>query len=359
MKIAVTGAAGFIGSKVAERLIADGHEVVVTDLAVPDLPYRRDAWEAATSRMQVDLRRPDQWLGWDHFAGIDVVFHLAATVGGVGFLHGHDLEAYVDNTRMSLNVLEAALQQGVGRVFIASSSCAYPTELQTDDVALLTPPPTAAALAIEDQLSRLVGRPVVLGEGASFERRLLTEDLLETGTPDGMYGREKLATLRLGESLRAAGWLDVRSGLINSGYGPGLRTTGERTKYPAAVVRKALACRRTGQPLEIWGDGTQRRGYIYIDDLVDKIVTLTLGDLYEGPVNLTSPETVSCDEAAKLALELLDVDVPIVHVDGPTGPMQRHCSNEKWERVYGPDTQPTFRARFTEFVGWMESIGDG
>lgn len=323
MRILVTGAAGFIASALAMRLVEDSHDVHIVDVVEPDNPHRRRAWDAACRSEVVDLRHiAFDWL--DQNWRPEAVFHLAANHGGVGYLHDHGPEAYADNTRMSLNVFKAAEAAGVDRVFFASSACAYPVEAQQVHLA----PPL-----------------------------LLTEHILETGTPDGMYGREKLATLRLAEALREAGRLDVRVGVLNTVYGPGQTITGPRTKFPPAVVGKALASRRTGAPLELWGDGTQRRQNIYIDDALDKIVTLTLGDVYEGPVNVTGVEAVSCDEVARLALDLLDVaDVPIAHVDGPTGPMARHCSNAMWERVYGSDDQAPFEESFARFVAWMESV---
>lgn len=336
MRCLVTGAAGFIGSKVAERLITDGHVVHLTDKANPYklLPWRRDIWcSIPDTRWHIyDLRsheHNDLWLtlGLD----LDAVFHLAANVGGVGYLAYHDLDAYRDNMAMSSNVLSACDARDVGRVFYASSSCAYPTGPQR--------------------------------HGSKWQ---LHEHDVAYGEPDGpMYGYEKRVTAAYGEQLRQAGRLDVRSGYINSAYGPGLAIEGERMKFPAAIVRKVLDARRTGGPVEIWGDGRQRRGYIYIDDLVSKIVRVTLGgtvnygdDLYAGPVNLTSPETVSCNEVAALAMQLLGVDCEVKHVDGPTGPEARRCSNAGWERTFGRDDQPSFADRFAQFVEWMTEVVD-
>lgn len=325
MRCLVTGAAGFIGSKVAERLIADGHEVIVLDIVEPAQPWRQDIWDLAGLGILGDLRTTDA-IDVVEYARPDAVFHLAANVGGVGFL-GHadnDLSAYIDNMTMSNNVLSACEDAGVGRVFYASSSCAYPVGQQTHE-----------------------------------SKWKLHESDVPYGTPDGpLYGYEKRVTAQYGEQLRQAGRLDVRSGYINSAYGPGLAIEGERMKFPAAIVRKVLEARRTGGPVEIWGDGQQRRGYIYIDDLVEKIVRVTLGDEYDGPVNLTSPETVSCNEVAQLAMQLLGVDCEVKHVDGPTGPEARRCSNAGWERTYGPDDQPPFADRFAEFVNWMTEVVD-
>jgi nucleoside-diphosphate-sugar epimerase len=187
---------------------------------------------------------------------------------------------------------------------------------------------------------------------------LLTESRVDTGPADLMYGREKM----IGALLCERAPFDARVGYINSAYGPGLAIHGERMKFPAAIVRKVLASRKTGDPVSVWGDGSQRRSYIYVDDVVQKIITI-MDEVYAGPVNITTTPSVSCDEVTRLALKLCDVDVPIVYEDGPTGVMHREVSNAKWEDTYGPARTgrpavpvPPFEERFAEFVDWMQEV---
>ena len=209
MRCVVTGAAGFIGHNLCRRLLVDGHEVTALDYMAPESPGRVKVWREC-DRQIVDLRDPHRTTA--ALEGADWVFHLAANVGGVGYLAHKEWEAYVDNMRMSLNVFEAAKQWDVGRLFFASSSCAFPVELQR------------------------------FGHTTELE-----EDVdLETGTPDLMYGREKLMTLRLAEVAP----FDARVGLINSAFGPGLAVSGPRMKFPAAITVRALECQRTGQPVD-------------------------------------------------------------------------------------------------------------
>ena len=314
MRCVVLGAAGFIGHALARRLILDGHDVRVSDLVAPSMPVRQQAWKAANDRLLGDLRRPD--VAAAAVEGCEWVFHLAADVGGVGYLAAHDYRPFFNNMRMSMNVLDACETAGVDRLFYTSSSCVYPVEAQHRNAADFEP---------------------------------LDESLIEMGQPDLMYGREKLMTLRLCE--RAP--FDARVGIMNTIFGPGVKLDGERMKYPAAITVRAINSATTGEPLEIWGDGSQVRGYTYIDAAVDKIVTV-MERAYRGPVNVTSPEVASCVEVARLVLDILDVDVPLRFVDGPTGPMYRHVSNAKWERVYGPDPQLSMREAYASFVEWVQ-----
>ena len=108
----------------------------------------------------------------------------------------------------------------------------------------------------------------------------------------------------------------------------------------------------------MWGDGTQVRSYIYIDDVVDKIVTI-MTEPYQGPVNITTSERVSCTLGAKTVIDILGLDVPIEYVEGETGVEARHCSNAKWERVYGPDSCRSFKQGMDSLVAWIARVLGG
>jgi nucleoside-diphosphate-sugar epimerase len=158
-------------------------------------------------------------------------------------------------------------------------------------------------------------------------------------------------TLRLAEVAP----FDARVGLINSAFGPGLAVSGPRMKFPAAVTVRALESQRTGKPLTVWGDGSQVRSYIYIDDVVDKILTV-MTEPYQGPVSITTSERVTCAQGAQLVLDLLGLDVPIEYIDGETGVQARHVSNAKWERIYGPDKSRSFAEGMVDLVEWIAGV---
>ena len=311
MDIAVTGAGGFIGSSMVAYLAQRGHNVLAIERRPPREPSRMEAWRRAHGHQVVDLDRehPD-------FSGVQVVYHFAADHGGVGYFHAHDFWPYVTNTRIDSNVLEAMIDAGVERAFVAASACAYPTTLQ------MTP----------------------------GHAPLLSEDCLETGPPDQMYGRAKLMLLRLAE--RAP--MDVRVGILHTVYGVGQDHSNDRAKFPTAIVSKMLAARQTGS-VEIWGDGQQLRSYLWIDDALAKIEALTMDPDNIGPTNIGYQGAASVRDIAQLCADLLGIK-PTFHftTDKPSGVLSRDCDNTKfWDR-YGHMEPTGYAQGFGRLIEWLE-----
>jgi GDP-D-mannose 3',5'-epimerase len=311
-RIAVLGAAGFIGTHVARRLAELGHDVVPVDIRTVDADL------GATGAISADLRSREH----AEFAvrGAHWVVHLAADMGGVGYFHGPaDWAASMDNALMTRNVLTACARFEVERLFYASSACAYPVELQ-----------------------RTRGRAPRLAE---------TE--VGFGTPDQLYGGEKLTGLR----LCSAAPFDARVGILHTIYGPGQEATGPRAKFPPAVCAKAIASEASGAPIEIWGDGSQLRSYLYIDDAVDRIITILTAEHYHGPVNVGYDGAISCLDAAQHAARAAGADPARIVCNpdaGPTGVLARDCDNTKWRATYGHTDDVPPAEGFGRLVDWLQ-----
>ena len=311
--IAVTGAAGFIGCHVVAELTRRGFKVRAIARTPPTEPVRADAWHAASDRFVADLRD-----GYP-FHGCDMVVHLAADMGGAGYFHSDaDYEAFLNNSRITAGLLEACTRYRVGRLFAASSACAYGTATQmTEGVA-----PKLA----ESQLDQL-------------------------GAPDQLYGREKLNLLRLCE--RAP--FDARVGILHTVYGPGQHAEGPRAKFPPAAAAKALAARNTGT-IECWGNGQQLRSYLFVDDAVERILRVLLDDDYQGPVNVGADGAVSCVDVLRLCADLAGVpDAEITFTaDRPSGVLGRDCDNTKWAATYGAPSETPAPVGFGRLLEWLE-----
>ncbi len=308
--VTVLGGGGFIGSNLCRRLDELGADVTAVDVEFP-------AWRRPDVRCRrVDLRSPTDTVRAMH--GADVVFHLAADMGGVGYFHSDaDLGASLRNGRITANVVEAAVICETPRTFYASSACAYPIELQ-----------------------QTVGCPPAL-----------SEDMIGQGTPDALYGAEKLHGLRVFGKVPGG-----RVGVLHTVFGPLQEHSGRRMKFPAAVATKAIASRETGI-LELWGDGSQMRSYLHVDDAVERIIAIATSETYDGPVNVGAEGAVTCREVAELCLGIVGSDAEIVtNPAEPTGVLARDCSNARYDDLYGPGPQRSYLAGFESFISWLDRL---
>lgn len=312
--IVVLGGGGFIGASLVKRLVSDGYmNVKAVSRAFPDFRFKllEGSWLA-----YCDLRDPE---AVDRIIrGAGTVFHLAADMGGVGYMHSSaDQPASTDNGRMTANVLSACERFQVPRVFFASSACAYPTEFQHGD----------PAPKLHEYMLRI------------------------PGTPDALYGVEKLHAMELASRLPAA-----RVGVLFTIYGPYQEHEGIRMKFPPAVATKAITARETGV-LEMWGDGSQLRCYQYIDDAIEKIIRITASETYHGPVNVGHSGAISCLDVAKMCLSIVGADAEIVLSDDhPTGVMSRDCDNTKFNRLYGRMNELPYEEGFIKLIDWLDSL---
>ena len=311
-RVTVLGGGGFIGSNLVRRLLDMGHKVIAVDVQFPE--WRLDALEGA-SMWTGDLSQPSGPSG--PILGADVVDHLAADMGGVAWFHGpQDWPASLTNGRITNNVLTECTKQQTPRLVYTSSACAYATEIQH------TP-----------------------GDAP----RLNESEHMSWGTPDAGYGWEK----RYGLELCTRAPIDARVAICHTIFGPMQEHEGQRMKFPAAVITKALAARRTGR-LELWGSGEQMRSYLFVDDAVDKLITLGFDDRYDGPVNVGAEGAVTCEAVARMCLDIVGADAEVVTIEGPVGVMSRDCDNTKWNATYGEHHDTPIRESFEKFADWVE-----
>jgi len=132
---------------------------------------------------------------------------------------------------------------------------------------------------------------------------------------------------------------DCRVGILHTIYGDAESTSQTKMKFPTAIARKALAARSTGR-LSIWGDGTQLRSYLWIDDAVTKILRIMEGD-NAGPINIGRQGAISVLDVVDICKRHLDID-PVVEFDlaAPSGVSARDCSNARFWNLYG-NLEPT------------------
>ena len=310
-RILVTGAGGFIGHHLVNRLKAEGHWVRGVDLKHPE--YQASLADEFEIR---DLRRWDECLMATRDS-IDEVYNLAADMGGIGYITAFHADIARNNTLINTHMLEAARQHQVTRFLFSSSACVYAQSKQKDaDV---------APLKEEDAFP---------------------------AEPEPGYGWEKLYA----EELCRYYWQDYRFETrivrFHNVYGPLGTYDGGKEKAPAAISRK-VALAPDGGEIEIWGDGQQTRSFMYVDDCVEGLIRI-MASGYRDALNLGTDELVTIDQLVDLVSEVAGKCLIKRHnLKGPQGVRGRNSDNRLLREVLGWEPSILLRQGLALTYPWI------
>lgn len=314
MKTVVTGGAGFIGSHLVKRLVEEKREVVVADdLSRGKTKNLRDLGLSLEVN-PVDSRDYQQVL--HALEGAESVFHLAARVGSVEFLHGSEMAellALQTNLVIDANVFRACLEKGVRRLVYASSVSVYPMELQ-----------------------------------GSYDVVLREEDL-GTINPEGGYGWAKL----MGEFQ--LGWMkgvSIGIGRIFNIYGEGGEPD-EAAHVVPALLRKAILFPQ--EEFLVWGDGRQSRDFLYVSDCVEALVRLeTRASSPPVVANIGSGQAVPIAELVERIVRLVDKGVtPRYDPTRPVGPLSRTADISRAKALLGWQPKVSLEEGLSRTLPWV------
>jgi len=314
----VTGAGGFIGHHLVNRLKERGYWVRGVDLKEPEFES-----SAADEFRLLDLREKE--LSRQAFAvrgGFDEVYALAADMGGMGFISSHHATIIHNNLLINLHSVESAAEAGIGKYLYTSSACVYPIGLQ--QITDVEP---------------------------------LREEQAYPADPEDAYGWEKLTSEKIVHYYHDEGRLpEVRSVRFHNVYGPLGTWTGGREKAPAALCRKVATAVHQGGPIEIWGDGEQTRSFMYIDDCIEGLERIMAAEgLNDSPVNLGRDRMVTINELAGIIAAISGLGSPeIRHVDGPQGVRGRNSNNAYLANALGWDPSIALEDGLVPTYGWIE-----
>jgi nucleoside-diphosphate-sugar epimerase len=285
-RILVCGAGGFIGSHLVKRLKEQGHWVRGVDLKLPEFSET-----AADEFAQGDLRDPS-FCAQVLDQPFDEVFQLAADMGGAGFIFTGENDADIlhNSATINLNVLHLVDRVNAKKIFYSSSACIYPERNQLDP-----------------------------------DDPNCTEDSAYPADPDSEYGWEKLFSERLYLAYLKNKGVPVRIARFHNIFGEEGTWSGGREKAPAAICRK-IAEAEEGGTIEIWGDGTQTRSFLYIQECLEAMIRLMDSD-FVGPVNIGSEEMVTINDLVAMVTKISGKSIQVKHIEGPLGVRGRNSDN--------------------------------
>lgn len=304
-KILVTGGAGFLGSYVVKKLINEG--VKTKNIIIP-------------RSKEFDLRKETTCLKLTK--EIDIVIHLAGNVGGIGKNRQLPATLFFDNLLMGVNLIHASMISKVKKVVIIGTICAYPK---------YTPVPFS-----EDNL--WMGYPE------------------ETNAP---YGLAKKMLLVQSQAYRQQYALNSIYLLPVNLYGPADNFSPDSSHVIPAIIDKiANALDNNKKFIEVWGDGTPTREFLYVEDAANGIILATKKYEKPDPVNLGSGSEISIKELVKLIASLMNYKGEIIwDTTKPNGQPRRLLDTSRAELEFGFKAKTSFSIGLKKTINWYFKYG--
>jgi GDP-D-mannose 3', 5'-epimerase len=315
--IVIGGAGGFIGGSLVQYFHDRGF-VRIRAIDKKPLPewYRR---VPGVESLCLDLSEYENCVRACE-GGVEV-YNLAADMGGMGFIERFRVEC-LRSILINTHLIEAAYRAGARRYFFSSSACVYNTNLQQD--------PSVLALRESDAYPAMAERG---------------------------YGWEKLISEMLCQEYQAERGFETHIARFHNVYGPNGTWDGGREKAPAALCRKVIeAVDSSKYTISIWGDGTQTRSFMYIDDCLRGIDMIMHCDkLVSTPINLGSSELVSINELVSMIEEIAGVQLERNYdLSAPRGVAGRNSDNTFIKSVLGWEPNTPLRDGIAATYAWIE-----
>ena len=313
-EVVVCGAGGFIGGHLIADLRREGRfELRAVDVKPMDEWFQ--VFDDVDNRV-LDLSERDACR--EAVAGSRYIFNLAADMGGMGFIEANKALCML-SVLINTHMLLAAREADVERYFFASSACVYAAEKQT-----------------------------------STDVQALREEDAYPAMPEDGYGWEKLFSERMCRHFTEDFGFATRIARYHNVYGPHGTYDGGREKAPAAICRKVIEAKLSGNhQIEIWGDGEQTRSFMFVDDCIYGSRMLMDSDVTE-PINIGSAQLVTINELVSIVERIAGVQLERnYNLDAPQGVRGRNSDNTLIQERLGWEPGITLEDGLEKTYAWI------
>jgi nucleoside-diphosphate-sugar epimerase len=334
--ILILGGGGFIGGHLAKRLKSEGNYIRIVDLKRHEYFDEKDICDEFIIGDLTDARvvnknmfAPNQTSMLDKENSFDEVYQLSADMGGAGYIFTGQNDANVmhNSSLINLNVSHASVKYGVKKIFYSSSACIYPEHNQLDP------------------------------NNPNCE-----ESSVYPANPDSEYGWEKLFSERVYMAFSRNYGLNVRIARFHNIFGTEGTWKGGKEKSPSAICRK-VAEETDGGEIEIWGDGSQTRSFLYVDECVEAVLRL-MDSNYDKPINIGSEEMVTINQLAEMVVKMSGKNLKIKNIYGeeflqkygfkcPLGVKGRNSDNRLYKENIGWVVSEPLEVGMNKLYGWI------
>jgi len=300
-RVMVTGGEGFLGSRLVAQLQEAGADVFVAKISEYDLVQKENV-----QRLYRDSKP-------------ELVFHLAAQVGGIGANQHNPGKFFYNNLQMGVHIIEEGRQAGVKKFVVVATICAYPK---------FTPVPFK-----EEELWN--GYPE------------------ETNAP---YGIAKKALLVMAQAYRQQYGLNTVVLFPVNLYGPGDNFDLEDSHVIPAMIRKCIDAKLAGEEkIVLWGDGSPTREFLYVDDCARALVLAAQRYDSSDPVNVGAGFEIKMRDLAELIRKLTGFEGKIEwDTSRPNGQPRRMLDTTKARERFGFTANASFEEGLKQTISWYE-----
>jgi len=320
--VLVTGGAGMIGSNLVRRLCELGARVQVVDnLWRGTLANLHDEDGTPFIDLDADFHRLDLAIPGaltPLLPGVDLVFHLADVVAGIGYVFENQGSIFRQNLLINSNVIASVREHPVEGLLYAATACSFPAHLQT-------------------------------GSNA----RPLREEDLYPAAPESGYGWSKLMGQYECELLEQECGVPVSVLILHNVYGTPTDFTAKKGQVIPSLIRKAV--RYPDEPFVVWGSGSQGRAFVHVDDVVDAFVAAACRGLGKGAIQIGPGVCTSIREIAEAVVTISGKSIEIEYdLSAPEGDLGRCADFAKARELLDWEPRVSLEDGLDRLFHWLE-----